>query len=133
VLIYWLTYSPFLEPFTAKPKKLKSKDPSKDGFALPPDMAPGSLISIFTEMGQADKPDNSALLTRTTGGRAINFLKKEALEEAIQAIGAEVHRQYIVSFTPPPGKTGEYHTIHIQVKGHKELTARTREGYWSLP
>jgi VWFA-related protein len=131
VLIYWLTYSPFLEPFTAKPKEEKSKDPNTPGAPLPPDMAPGTLMSVFTEMNQADKPDNSAILTRTTGGRAIAFLKKEALEEAIQAIGAEVHRQYIVSFTPRPGKAGEYHTIRIQVKGRKELTARTREGYWS--
>ena len=29
VLIYWLTYSPFLEPFTAKPKTVKSKDPEQ--------------------------------------------------------------------------------------------------------
>jgi VWFA-related protein len=120
VLIYWLTYSPFLQPFTARPKQ-------------PPEMAPGSLIDIFTEISQAEKPDNSAILTRTTGGRAINFLKKDALEEAIQAIGAEVHRQYIVSFAPRPGKAGEYHTIHVQVKGRKDLTARTREGYWSVP
>jgi VWFA-related protein len=131
VLIYWLTYSPFLEPFTAKPKEEKDKSGHNTGVPLPPDMAPGSLITIFTEMGQADKPDNSAILTRTSGGRAINFLKKEALEEAIQAIGAEVHRQYIVSFTPRSGKAREYHTIRVQVKGRKDLTARTREGYWS--
>ena len=133
VLIYWLTYSTFLEPFTAKPKEERDRSGHKTGNPLPPDMAPGSLITIFTEIGQAEKPDNSAILTRTTGGRAINFLKKEALEEAIQAIGAEVHRQYIVSFTPRSSKAGEYHTIHIQVKGHKDLTARTREGYWSVP
>jgi VWFA-related protein len=132
VLIYWLTYSPFLEPYTAKLKTVKSKDPSKDGFVLPPDMAPGSLVSIFTEMDHDAKPDNSLLLTRATGGRVIGFLKKDALEEAIQAVGAEVHSQYVVSFTPHPTKPGEFHTIHIQVKGRKDLTARTREGYWSV-
>jgi VWFA-related protein len=133
VLIYWLTYSPFLEPFTARQKTLKSKDPSKDGTPLPPEMAPGNLLSVFTELAHQSKPDNSVQLTRTTGGRAIGFLKQEALEDAIQAIASEVHRQYIVSFTPPPAKPGQYHTIRIEVKGHPELIARSRAGYWSMP
>jgi hypothetical protein len=122
VLIYWLTYSPFLEPFTAGPKK-----------AQPPDTPPQNLLNVFTELAQTGKPDNSVELTRATGGRAIGFLKQEALEEAIQAIASEVHRQYIVSFTPRPGKTGVYHAIRIEVKNHPDLTARTRAGYWSIP
>jgi VWFA-related protein len=133
VLIYWLSYSPFLEPFTAQQKRAKSQDPGKDGEPLPPDMAPGNLLSVFTEMAQQGKPDNSVELTRATGGRALRFLKKEALEEAIQAISGEVHRQQIVSFTPPAGKAGEYHVIRIEVKGHPEWTARTRAGYWATP
>ena len=59
VLIYWLTYSPFLEPFTAKPKTVKSKDPAKNGELLPPDTAPGNLLSVFTELAHQGKPDNS--------------------------------------------------------------------------
>jgi VWFA-related protein len=133
VLIYWLTYSPFLEPFTAGQKTVKSKDPKKDGEPLPPDMAPGNLLSVFTELAHQGKPDNSLELTRATGGRALRFLKQEALEEAIQAIASEVHRQYIVSFTPRPGKAGAYHAIRIEVKGHPEFTARTRAGYWAMP
>ena len=132
VLIYWLTYSPLLEPFTARQKTLKSKDPEKDGTPLPPEMAPGNLLSIFTELARQGKPDNSVQLTRTTGGKAIGFVKQEALEEAIQAVASEVHRQYIVSFTPPPAKPGQYHTIRIEVKDHPEWTARTRGGYWSM-
>ena len=133
VLIYWLSYSPFLEPFTAGPKTVKSKDPKKNGDALPPDMAPGNLLSVFTELAHQGKADSSVELTRATGGRAMGFLKKEALEDAIQAIASEVHRQYVVSFTPGPGKAGEYHAIRIEVKGHPELTARTRAGYWAMP
>jgi VWFA-related protein len=132
VIVYWLTYSPFLEPFTAKPKSVKSKDREKDGAPLPPDMAPGNLLTVFSELAQQGKPDGSVQLTRATGGRAIGFLKKEALEEAIQAIAAEVHRQLIVSFTPPASKPGEYHVIRIEVKGRPELRARARAGYWSM-
>lgn len=133
VLIYWLTYSPFLEPFSATQKTVKSKDSKKDGQPLPPDTGPQNLLNVFTELNQQDKPDNSVELTRATGGRALGFLKEEALEEAIQAVASEVHRQYIVSFTPKPGKAGEHHTIKIGVKGHPDLTARTRAGYWSVP
>jgi len=132
VLVYWLDYSPFLEPFTAKERTLKSKDPELNGTPLPPDMAPGNLLSIFTELAHQGKPNSAEQLTRATGGRAVSFVKKEALEDAIQAIADEVHRQYIVSFTPRPGHPGQHHAIRVEVKGRPELTARTRAGYWSL-
>ena len=118
VLIYWLSYSPFLEQSAAQ---------------TPAEAGPQNLLNVFTEMDQQGKPDNSVELTRATGGRALRFLKKEALEEAIQAISGEVHGQYIVSFTPPEGKAGQYHAIRIEVRGHPEWTARTRAGYWAMP
>jgi len=132
VLIYWLHYSTFLEPFTAKPKQEKSTEPGKEGAPLPPETAPGNLLSVFTQLAQQDKADASAQLPRVTGGRSIGFVEQEALEEAIQAIGAEIHSQYIVSFTPRPVKTLEYHAIRVEVKDHPEWTARTRAGYWTL-
>ncbi len=130
VLVYWLNFSTFLEPFTAQPKTVKSRDPEINGLALPPDTAPGNLLSIFTELAQHGKANSADKLTKATGGRSINFVKKEALEDAIQAIADEVHRQYIVSFTPR-GRPGQYHALRIEVKGRAELTARTRAGYWS--
>jgi VWFA-related protein len=133
VLIYWLTYSPFLTPFTARPKTIKSTDPKIDGTPLPPDDAPGSLLSIFTELGHRSKPDAADQLSSTTGGRAIGFLKKDALEEAVRAIGAEVHRQYILSFQPAPAKPGQFHSIRVAVKDRPDLKARTRAGYWTVP
>lgn len=134
--IYWLTYSPFLTPFTARPKTVKSKDPKKDGEPLPPDTAPGNLLSVFTELGRLSKPDAAEQLSRTTGGRTVNFLKKDALEEAIQAVGAEVHRQYVLSFQPGPDpegvQPGQFHSVRVEVKGRPELQARTRAGYWAV-
>jgi VWFA-related protein len=118
VLIYWLSYSPFLGQSAAQ---------------TPAEAGPQNLLNVFTEMAQQGKPDNSVELTRATGGRTLRFLKQEALEEAIQAIAGEVHGQYIVSFTPPAGKAGEYHVIRIEVRGHPEWTARTRAGYWAMP
>jgi VWFA-related protein len=132
VLIYWLDYSTLLEPFTAKQRTLKSSDPEKNGTPLPPDIPPGNLLNLFTEVAHQGKPNSAEILTRATGGRAVSFVKKDALEDAIQAIAAEVHRQYMISFTPRPGHAGQYHKIRVEVKEHPEMTARTRAGYWSL-
>jgi hypothetical protein len=117
--IYWLTYSPFLTPFTNRPKTVADRekvedrgtDPKNDERPLPPDMAPGSLFNIFTELKQRSKVDDADLLSRTTGARAINFLKQQALEGAIEAIAKEVHQQYLLSFQPDSGEPGLFHAI----------------------
>jgi hypothetical protein len=132
VLIYWLTYSPFLSEFTARQKTVKSADPKKNGEPIPRDVAPGSLLSLFKEIGRATKSDAAADLTRATGGRSIHYLTKESLEQAIQAVGGEVHRQYLVSFQPRPAPAGQFHPIRIAVKDRPELVARTRAGYWTV-
>jgi len=132
VLIYWLTYSPSLTAFTARPKTVKSTDPSKDGEPIPYDPGPQNLLNIIPELAQLGKPAAAQELTKATGGRTVGFLKQDALEEAIQSVAAEVHRQYMVSFQPRPSPPGRFHSIRIEVKGKPELQARTRAGYWPL-
>jgi hypothetical protein len=78
------------------------------------------------------QPDLSSLFTTVTGGRTINFLKKNALEQAIQLIGEEVHRQYILSFEPKGGEPGKFHAVRVTVKDRPELQAKTRAGYWAV-
>ena len=78
------------------------------------------------------QPDLSSLFTKATGGRTLNFLKKNALEHAIQLVGEEVHRQYILSFEPKRGEPGKFHAIRVAVKNRPDLLATTREGYWAL-
>jgi VWFA-related protein len=145
--VYWLTYSTFLAPFTNRPKRVwdrmsdeqkedpgrmhSSKFPTKDEEApLPPDMAPGSLLNVFTELFHKTAPDAATLLADTTGGRTFSFLKQSGLESAIQAVGAEVHRQYIVTFQPKTDEPGTYHKLRAEVRGRAELQVRTRAGYW---
>jgi VWFA-related protein len=131
VLVYWVTYSPFLTAFTARQKTVKSHDPKANGQPIPYDPAPGSLLSVFSELKHNLQANVADELTRATGGRTLSFLRKDALEEAVQTIGAEVHRQYIVSFQPPKSPPGLYHAIRIDVKGRPELVVRTRAGYWT--
>ncbi len=147
--VYWLTYSTLLEPFTNKRKTRwdrmtdeQKQDPGRyhssriplpeEEEPLPMDMAPGSLLNVFTELAHRSKVDAAALLTRTTGGRTFRFVKQSGLESAIQAVGAEVHRQYIVSFQPKPDAAGVFHSIRVEVKGRSDLTVRARSGYWSV-
>ncbi len=145
--VYWLTWSPFLEPFTVKPKtaedlkpeaeRIKIKQcalcPPPDDTPVPADLGPGGLIYGLGELIRLHQPDLSRLFTNTTGGRALDFLKKKALEQAIQLVGEELHRQYILSFEPKGGEPGQFHAIRVAVKNRPELQVKTREGYWALP
>jgi VWFA-related protein len=142
--IYWLTYSPFLQPFTVRSKtnedlkpeseRIKVPEcawcPKPDNSPAPPDLGPGSLLYGLGELKRLKQPDLSELFTRSTGGKTDGFLKKNALENAIQRIGEEVHRQYVLNFEPKGGEPGSFHKIRIFVKDRPELTAKTREGYW---
>jgi VWFA-related protein len=145
--VYWLTFSPFLEPFTVRPKtaedlkpeaeriKIKQCDlcPPPDDTPVPADLGPGGYIYAMGELIRLHQPDLSRLFTGATGGRTLDFLKKKALEQAIQLVGEEVHRQYILSFEPKGGEPGKFHTIRVAVKNRPELQVKTREGYWALP
>jgi VWFA-related protein len=142
--VYWLTFSPLLEPFTVKAKTAEDLKPEAerikiakcawcpkpDDTPVPADLGPGGLFYAIGELARLHQPDLSNLFTNATGGRTLSFLKKSGLEEAIQLVGTEVHRQYILSFEPKGGEPGKFHTIRVAVKNRPELQAKTREGYW---
>jgi VWFA-related protein len=144
--VYWLTYSPLLEPFTVKPKTAEDLKPeaerikiqkcalcpAPDDTPVPPDLGPGNWLYGIGELMRLRKQDLSRLFTETTGGRTMNFLKKNALERSIQLVSEEVHRQYILSFEPKGAQPGTFHGLRVAVKDRPELQAKTREGYWAL-
>ena len=150
VSVYWLTYSPFLQAMTVRPKNPDKYIPEKDkkGKSLEQIAAekreqdewelkktqagPGGFIYALHELAHMKDPDLSDLFTRTSGGRSVGFLERKGLETAIQAIGEEVHRQYILSFQPKPGDAERFHAIRVAVVGHPELQVKTREGYWPV-
>jgi VWFA-related protein len=142
--VYWLTYSPFLEPFTVKPKTAEDLKPeaerikvqrcglcpAPDDTPVPFEVGPGGYMYAIQELIRLHKPDLSSLFTKTTGGRELSFLKKNALEHAIQLVGEEVHREYILSFEPKGSVPGSFHEIRVVVKNRPDLRVKTREGYW---
>jgi VWFA-related protein len=145
-VVYWLTFSPFEQPFTVKPKTAEDLKPeaerikvqrcgtcpAPDETAVPPDLGPGNPIYALHELIHLREPNLAALFTRTTGGTSIGFLKKNALEHAIQNVAEEVHRQYVLSFEPRGSDPGQFHVIRVVVKDRPELRAKTRDGYWTL-
>ncbi len=135
-MIYWLTYSPLLTPFTAKPKQINCDQHGRNCEIAPPTVQPSdplnAIIKTMMEVYHMTKPDASELFTKATGARTINFLKRSGLEEGIQAVAAEVHRQYILTFQQPPLPAGQFREIRVEVKNRPNLQARTRAGYWTV-
>lgn len=144
--VYWLNYSPFLQPFTVKPKtaedlkpeaeRVKYKKcpmcPAPDNTPAPFDPGPGGWLYAIGELARLHQPDLSELFTQTTGGRSLNFLKRNALEQAIQLVGDEIHRQYLLSYEPKGAEPGSFHTLRVAVKGRPDLKVNTRAGYWAV-
>lgn len=118
VSIYTLTFSPTLGGLTAKP-----------GSAAP---AGGmNLFALFALLKQQGEKNSAAVFSEMTGGRKFGFLKQQTLESAIEAIGEELHSQYLLTFEPAPGDAGQYHRLEVRLKkGRPEVTLRARPGYW---
>ena len=94
VMIYPLSYSAYLTPFTAR------------AGTLPAAGGPGgvNLLAIFTEIARMGKENAAEAFSKYTGGRHLSFLEQRGLEQAVSRIGEELHSQYFLSFTPPAEK-----------------------------
>jgi VWFA-related protein len=144
--IYWITFSTFMAPYTDRPKtvwdrmtddekaewKRRHGKFSEDDTLLPPDLPPGNLLSIFTELAHKSATDVADLLTRTTGGRTFTTLNRASIEHAIQSAGEEIHQQYMITFQPNISEPGQIHTLSAEVKSRPEWKVRTRGGYWRV-
>jgi VWFA-related protein len=140
--VYWLTYSTTWAPYTDRrvttygdieDTKVKGRDKEKDTTPLPPDSPPTNFLAPFKALAHLTKPSLADLFPRLTGGQQTEFLSKIGLESAIHQIGEEIHRQYILTFSPEDGEPGLFHTIRAEVKNRPDLKVKTREGYWALP
>ncbi|MBZ5577028.1 MAG: VWA domain-containing protein [Acidobacteriia bacterium] len=141
VSVYWLTWSPSWTAFTHRPPKRadretraeRRKDLRRDDPVPAIDPPPPNLLEGIAELARLAQPNLAETFTQATGARSLNFLRKNALEEAIRAVGEEVHRQYVLSFQPRAGGDGQFHAIRVAVKGRPDLQVTTRAGYWSAP
>ncbi len=85
------------------------------------------MVEIFKDVKAIFKDNPVEAFTKGTGGTEYTFYKQRGLEDAIQKIGAELHSQYFVSYTPNNKNEGGFHTLEVTVGAYK---TQTRPGYW---
>ena len=154
VTVYAATYSAFKTAFTSKssaasepkvptrPKTPKDENNTvsggpprcnPQGCPDPPLPPPEQRVDILGGMGELvrlGKTNTTQALTKGTGGVTFTFTRLKGLEEAIQKLGAELHSQYLLSFTPDDS-TGGYHRLEVRV-ADADFRVRARPGYWSM-
>jgi VWFA-related protein len=89
-----------------------------------------AMVEIFKDANAIFKQNPSEVFTRGTGGEQFGFMRQRGLEEAIERIGADLHNQYLVTYSPNNKDEGGFHEISVQVSGRKDVKVRTRPGYW---
>ena len=93
----------------------------------------GNVIPVFVDIFKAVKSifvdDTLDVFTRFTGGKEYSFVSQRDLEKVTTALGAELHSQYLLSYTPNNIDEGGFHEIRVVVN-RPSLEVRTRPGYW---
>jgi VWFA-related protein len=85
------------------------------------------MVELFKDVKAIFKDNPVEAFTKGTGGTEYTFFRQRGLEDAIQKIGAELHSQYFVSYTPNNKDEGGFHTLEVTVGPYK---TQTRPGYW---
>ena len=67
--------------------------------------------------------------TDETGGRTEVIHAFERLEGATATLADELSQQYVLGYSSPHPKDGRWHTIKVEVRGHKDARVRARAGY----
>jgi VWFA-related protein len=140
VLVYAATYSAFKTAFTTRPGDADRPDkvpgpPNPATSPQSPRLAERSvpnadnrmdILGGLRELMRLGKERATELLTGQTGGRELPFARQKGLEQAITALGEELHSHYLISFRPDCPRDG-YHAIQVIAPGD----IRARKGYWS--
>ena len=89
------------------------------------------MVEIFKDVKAIFKDNPVEAFTKGTGGSEFSFYKQRGLQDAIQRIGAELHSQYLISYTPNNMDEGGFHELQVAVAGAPEVKkTQTRPGYW---
>lgn len=92
------------------------------------------VYTISTNISRIESEGDRVLkyLASETGGQAFFPFKVEDLTQNFENIANELRHQYNLYYRPEPLKTdGSYQTIHLKVRGRKDLIVRARKGYYA--
>lgn len=87
------------------------------------------IIEVMRDVKSIFVDNPAEKMTKATGGAEFSFYKQKGLEDAIAKIGSEIHRQYIITYSPNNKDEGGWHEIRVGVT-QKNLSVRARPGYW---
>ena len=149
ITIYSVGISTTAAELKAKPKDVQPKTHPDGTFPVPP--VPGSVQTPTTEQNREGYGNLFSLIawavtnvknkitdhaleiaTAGTGGEHIATFKDKSIEKAVNDIGAELHSQYSLTYTPTGTTQTGYHEIQVKVD-KKDLKVRARPGYYLAP
>ncbi len=144
VAVYPIDISKIISELTATPQ------PSRPN-AIPPEAMPitAGVIGTPTTVSQNDMgnwvplirdvfdvaknvfiPNPLTVYSRYTGGHQYSFATQGDLERAVSKIGAILHSEYMLSYSPTNLSEPGFHQIIVKVK-HRDLKITTRDGYYT--
>jgi len=86
------------------------------------------------EGGMDVNQDLLTQLSRDTGGRSFFPMSEKEIRKSFDAIRDELHRQYRMAYLPSKkGDETVWRNLEVRMKKRKNLTVRTRKGYYERP
>jgi VWFA-related protein len=146
VTIYSVGLSTTRADLQAKPKDTRPHITPPGTFGRPPmpgtPQTPDTDAALYGQGGLMDavawavthvkdalKDNPLQIATAGTGGVHLPTFKDRSIENAIDAIGGELHSQYSLTYAPVGTDNFGYHEIKVTVD-KKNLTVRSRPGYY---
>jgi VWFA-related protein len=147
ITIYHLGFSPvkglWKRPMQDPPPDMISQSVAR---GMPPNVAPTptntesiwdpndiNLVSILLGLGEeAKKPifkDSMIYFARYSGGRSFQKWDKNTVQTALTEIGAEIHSQYQLSYSPSKPIEPGFHKIEVEVR-RPGAKVRARTGWF---
>jgi Ca-activated chloride channel family protein len=92
-------------------------------------------VTFFDPDNRDAQPRMLKTLAGDTGGRAFTAKDAEDVRRSFAQIAKEIRSGYTIGFVPSDTSRGGFHGIRVDVDGsnHRQLTARTRAGYYAGP
>lgn len=97
--------------------------------------APIYSVSVFDPDNRDARPQVLKALAQGTGGRVFTAKRPEDVTRSFAEIAQEIRSGYTIGFAPAETSSGGFRSIRVLVNtgNHRQLIARTREGYYAGP
>lgn len=152
ISIYTIGLSTTAAEFRKKPEPGKQIEVSPTGtYPVPPPPGTAQTPSVVNEQMGGNGADllpliiwlvqhganalgkNSlAIASQGTGGLHMGTFRDRSIEKAMNAIGNDLHGEYLIAYNPPGNERYGYHNIEVRVT-QPDLKIRTRPGYFLAP